>query len=255
MSPEAIRIPSAGAVFWAEANPDPTAANAVRAIAGRPPQLNVTLTGTLPPGISAVADGRGILLVASPLWYDHTPTETELAAALPALPAVTLAGSVQSLDGRFNPRLFSVSPSPAAPTYIPLRPSLQAVRVTEAGAVVLNVKWQSGPVASWSLLRLSCVRNGVTLGFSGQADIHGDVIIPLTGLPPLPPSLTVDNMTLTALGDPTQSGQAAGNPDTIHAVQVSTGGAFAAQQSFNVKRGQVSNAAALGIPGVTLQAT
>jgi hypothetical protein len=254
MSPEAIRIPSAGAVFWGEANPDPTVTGtaAVRAITGRPPLLNVALSSTLPHGISVVADSRGIVLLGSPIYYNHTPTEAELATP-PTVPAVTLAGSVQSLDGRFNPRQFSVTPSPAAPSYVPLRPSLQSVRVTEAGAVVLNVKWQSGAAASWSLLRLTCVRTGVTIGFSGQADLYGDVIIPLTGLPPLPPSLTVDNMTLTALADPTQAGQIMGNPDTAKAVQVSTSGAFAAQQSFNVKRGQISNAAALGISGVTLQ--
>ena len=253
MSPEAIRIPSAGAVFWAEANPDPTAATAVRAITGRPPRLNVSISSPLPRGISVIAGGRGIVLLTSPIYYDHTPTEAELATP-PTVPAVTLAGSVQSLDGRFNPRQFSVTPSPAAPSYVPLRPSLQSLRVTEAGAVVLNVKWQSGAAAaSWALLRLTCVRTGVTIVFSGQADFYGDVIIPLTGLPPLPPSLTVDNMTLTALADPTQAGQSIGNPDTTRPVQVSTGGAFAAQQSFNVKRGQISNAAALGISGVTLQ--
>ncbi len=245
-------MPSAGAVFWAEANPDPTAANVVRAITGRPPLLNVTLTNTLPSGISVATDSRGMVLLAPPLYYDHTPTEAELATT-PTVPAVTLAGSVQSLDGRFNPRQFSVTPGKAAPSYVALRPSLQAIRITEAGAVVLNVKWQGGAIASWSLLRLTCVRNGVTLGFSGQSDRNGDTIIPLTGLPPLPPSLTVDSMTLTALGDPTQSGQSVGNPDTTKAVQVSTGGAFAAQQSFNVRRGQISNVAALGISGVTLQ--
>jgi hypothetical protein len=252
MTAEAIRIPSAGAVFWAEANPDPTAANAVRAITGRPPLLNVMLANALPNGVSVMADGRGMVLLAPPLYYDHAPTEAELALA-PSVPSLTLTGTVQSLDGRFNPRQFTVTPSSAAPSYIALRPSLQATRITEAGAVVLNVKWQSGAVASWALLRLTCVRLGVTLGFSGQADLSGDVIIPLTGLPPLPPSLTVDAMTLTALGDPTQSGTRIGDPDTAKAVQVSTGGAFAAQQSFNVKRGQISNAAALGISGVTLQ--
>jgi hypothetical protein len=254
MSVEAIRIPSAGAVFWAEANPDPTAANSVRAITGRQPLLNVTLTGTLPQGISAVADSRGILLVASPIYYNHRPTVAELATP-PAVPAVTLTGSVQPLDGRFNPRQFSVTPTPQAPSYVPLRPSLQAIRVTEAGAVVLNVTWQAGAAASWSLLSLTCVRNGVTLGFSGQADFYGDVIIPLTGLPPLPPSLTVDSVTLTALGDPSQAGQSVGNPDTARPVQVSVGGAFAGQQSFPVKRGQISNAAVLGISGVALQPT
>jgi hypothetical protein len=252
MTAEAIRIPSAGAVFWAEANPDPTSANPVRAITGRPPLINVTLSKPLPSGISFMADGRGMVLLAPPLYYNHTPTEVELATA-PSVPSLTLTGIAQSLDGRFNPRQFSVTPSTAAPSYVALRPSLQATRITEAGAIVLNVKWQSNTVASWALLRLTCIRLGVTLGFSGQADRNGDVIIPLTGLPPLPPSLSVDAMTLTALGDPMQSGASIGNPDAAKPVQVSSGGVFAAQQNFNVKRGQVSNAAALGIPGVTLQ--
>ena len=83
----------------------------------------------------------------------------------------------------------------------------------------------------------------------------GDVIIPLTGLPPLPASQTNDVMTLTALGDPTQSGQAAANPDALHAAQISVGGAFAAQQTFPVTRGRITTAATLSIPGVTLQST
>ena len=252
MSEEAIRIPSAGAVFWAEALPD--GSGGVRAIAGPPPSLQVTLSGVLPSGITADTGSRGLVLLSSPILYDHLPTQAEL-ATVPSLPPITVSGATQSLDGRFHPRLFSVSPTPAAPTFVALRPSLQATRIGESGAVVLNVKWQNGSVASWCVLRLTCTRNGVNLGFSGQSDITGDVIIPLTGLPPLPASQTNDVMTLTALGNPTQSGQAAANPDALPAVQVSTGGAFAAQQTFPVTRGQITTAATLSIPGVTLQST
>jgi hypothetical protein len=248
-SEEAIRIPSAGAVFWAEALPD--GSGGVRAIAGPPPVLSVTLSSALPRGISAATGSRGLALLTSPILYDHVPTEADL-ATVPSLPPITVSGATQSLDGRFHPRLFSVSPTPALPTFVALRPSLQATRITEAGAVVLNVKWQNGSVASWCVLRLTCVRNGVNLGFSGQCDIMGDVIIPLTGLPPLPASQTNDVMTLTVRGDPTQTSQAAANPDAFPAVQVSTGGAFAAQQTFPVTRGKITTAATLSIPGVTL---
>jgi hypothetical protein len=252
VSQDAIRIRSAGAVFWAEAMPD--GSGNIRAIVGRPPALKLTLTGRLPPGITAKTDSRGLLLLSTPLYYDHTPTEAELAAVV-AVSAVTVSGAARSLDGRFHPRRFSVTPSPASPSYVALRPSLQATGISEAGAVVFNVKWQTGAAASWCVLRLTCVRNGVTLGFSGQADGHGDAIIPLTGLPPLPPSQTTDTMTLTARGDPAQSGQEAADPDTQNAVRVSIGSGFAAQQTFPVARGKIATAATLPnpIPGLTLQ--
>jgi hypothetical protein len=250
MTAEAIRIPSAGALFWAEATPD--GSGTPRAITGRPPLLQVSLTGPLPRGISAVIDSRGIALMTLPQYYDHLPTEAELATP-PAVGPVTVQGSVTSLDSRFFPRLFNVTSTPGTAGYVALRPSLQAVRITEAGAVILTLKWQSGTPASWSIVNLSCVRNGVTLGFSGQADVHGDIIIPLTGLPPLVAPATNDQMTATALGDPTQSGQALGNPDTMKAVQLSVGAAYATQQTVTITRGQITTAATLAIPGITLQ--
>lgn len=250
MTAEAIRIPSAGALFWAEATPDGT--GTPRAITGRPPLLQVSLTAALPRGISAVIDSRGIALMTLPQYYDHLPTEAEL-ATLPTVSPVTVQGSVTSLDTRFFPRLFSVTSTPGTASYVALRPSLQAVRITEAGAIILTLKWQSGTAASWSIVNLSCLRNGVTIGFSGQADVNGDIIIPLTGLPPLVAPATNDQMTVTALGDPTQSGQAAGNPDALKAVQLSIGAAYATQQTITVTRGQISTAATLAIPGITLQ--
>ena len=250
MTAEAIRIPSAGALFWAEASPD--GSGSVRAISGRPPLLQVSLSRALPRGISAIIDSRGVALMTSPEYYDHLPTEAELATP-PAVSPVALQGTVTSLDGRFFPRQFSVTSTPGTPNYVALRPSLQTIRITEAGAIILILKWQDGSPASWSIVNLSCVRTGVTLGFTGQADVHGDIIIPLTGLPPLVAPQTNDQMKITALGDLTQSGQATGNPDALKAVQVSIGGAYATQQTITVTRGQISTAATLAIPGITLQ--
>jgi len=247
---EAIRIPSAGAIFWAEAMPNGSAGQ--RAIAGAPPSMQVTLTSTLPSGLSAVTGSRGLVILRPAMYYDHVPTETDL-TTLPAIAAFSVSGVAVDLDGRYHPRRFTVSPTAAAPSYVPLRPSLQGTRVGEAGAVVLNLIWQGGAVASWSILQFSCTRNGVSLGFSGQADVHGDVIVPLTGLPPLPASQPPDSMTVTALGDATQSGLPVGDPDAMKAVQISFGAAFAAQQTVAVTRGQISNLATLKLPSVTLQ--
>jgi hypothetical protein len=237
MSAEAIRIPSAGAVFWAEALPD--GSGGVRAISGPPPVLKVTLSTPLPNGISARAGSRGLVLLTSPILYEHIPTQIDL-ATLPQLAAISVRGTAEPLDGRFHPRQFALVPTPAVPSFVALRPSLQATRIGEAGAVVLNLKWQNGTAASWSVIRLTCTRNGINLGFSGQADIAGDVIIPLTGLPPLPPSQTNDVMTLTARGQPGQTGQASVDPDVQQAIQVSIGGGFAMQQTVPVPRGRIS---------------
>ncbi len=250
MTQETIRIPAAGAVFWAEAMPDGSAG--VRAIAGAEPNIKVTLTAPLPAGITSVTSGRGLALQTSPVLYQGVPTEATLATP-PVLPTIVVAGIAQPLDGRFHPRQFSVTPTPQAPTYVPLRPSLQATSVGEAGAVVMNLQWQGAGAASWSVVNLACTRNGVPLGFTGQADVNGDVIVPLTGLPPLPSAKTNDSMTLTVLGDPTQSGLAIGNPDALKPVQISVGGAFSAQQTLAIVRGQFNTAATLKYPGFTLQ--
>jgi hypothetical protein len=250
MTQEAIRIPSAGAIFWAEAMPDGSPGQ--RAIAGTLPSMQVTLTSTLPSGLSAITGSRGLVILRPAMAYDHLPTETDL-TTLPAIAAFSVSGAAVDLGGRYHPRRFTVAPTAAAPSYVPLRPSLQGTRVGEAGAVVLNLTWQGGAVASWAILQFGCTRNGVSLGFSGQADVHGDVIVPLTGLPPLPAPQTNDIMTVTALGDATQSGLPFADPDAFKPVQISFGGAFAAQQTVAVTRGQISKLATLALPSVTLQ--
>lgn len=250
MTQETIRIPAAGAVFWAEAMPDGSAG--VRAIAGAPPKIKVTLTAPLPPGITSVAGSRGLSLQTSAVLYQGLPTEATLAAS-PTLPTIVVVGIAQPLDGRFHPRQFSVIPTRQAPTYVPLRPSLQGTSIGEAGALVMKLQWQDARAASWSVVNLACTRNGVSLGFTGQADLNGDVIVPLTGLPPLPSARTSDSMTLTTLGDPAQSGSAVGNPDALKPVQISVGSGFSAKQTLAIVRGQFNTAATLKYPGFTLQ--
>jgi hypothetical protein len=251
VSGETIRTPAAGAVFWAEAMPDGSAG--VRAIAGAAPAFQVTLTAPLPAGISAASDSRGLVLQAGPMFFAGQASEAQLSTP-PTLPAITVTGTAQARDGRFHPRRFSVTPGRAAPSYVAFRPSLQATDITEAGALIAHLQWQGAGAASWSVVTLACTRNGTALGFSGQADVHGDVIVPFTGLPPLPASQTSDSMTMTVRGDPTQSGQAIGDPDALKAVRLATSGTFAAQQTLTIVRGQIATAASLGVSGFTLQA-
>jgi hypothetical protein len=263
MTQEAIRIPSAGAIFWAEANPDGSPGQ--RAIAGMRPAMQVTLAqGSIPADLRAVAAPAGLVVTGQPILYDHTPADADFAAT-PAIPAFTVSGLAMPTDGRFHPRLFSLSPTPSAPSYVPLRPSLDGTRITEAGAVILNLTWvigASAPIpASWAILQLTCQRNGQSFGFSAQADINGDIIVPLTGLPPLTAPQTSDSMVFSALGDPAVSNQpnpanpVYANPDLFKAANISIGAAYAATQTIAIIRGQVSTLASFtpAVPSFTLQ--
>ncbi len=265
MSAEAIRTPVAGAIFWAEAAPD--GSNAPRGIAGPPPALQVTLAiqdpAKPPQGIKAKITPLGCAFVAPPVLVPAPPNPpaanldaawADVAqAGLPNLTPISVTGQVQSLDGRYFPRLFTVTPNPAQPSYVALRPSRRATRVTEAGAVVLNLRWDTGAAASWSLVVLSCSRDGLALSFCGQADANGDVIVPLTGLPPLAAGQAPDQMTMTVRAAFSQAGAALGDPDALQPVNVSTAGAAAAaSQSFAAPRGVVSTAASLKISPIVL---
>jgi hypothetical protein len=265
VSVEAIRMPVAGAIFWTEATPDATGNS--RGIAGPPPTLKVTVTiqdpAKPPQGIVAKITPRGCAFLAPPVLVPAPPNpppqnldaakQAVEQAGAPALTPVNVQGQVESLDGRYYPRKFVLTPSPTQPSYVPLRPSRQATRVTEAGAVVLNLRWDNGAPASWSLVVLTCLRDGLTLTFCGQADANGDVIAPLTGLPPLAANRSPDQMTMMVLADFTQAGAAIGNPDTLKTVNFTiAGGAAAASQTFAAPRGVVSTAASLKISPIIL---
>jgi hypothetical protein len=250
MSLDAVRTASAGAAFWVAATRD--GSPGPLAITGPAPDIDVTLTAPLPVGTRAVTGPRGVVVLARSVYYDHEPSQAELSTP-PSIPAVTVQGIALARDGRFHPRKFTAVLTPSTPTYVVLRPTLMATRIGEAGAVILTLQWSSGAAASWSIVLLTCTRNGNKLGFSAQADINGDVIIPLTGLPPLAASQSNDLMTMTVQADQAQAGVAVNDPDALKPVTVSIGGAFAANQTLTIVRGTITKGRDLGIAAVRLQ--
>ena len=150
------------------------------------------------------AANQGLLFQTLPVWYPRAPNEDDF-NALPSVPQLpggqsVFSVSLLSLDGRYHPRIVNLKPPtslasggaspPAAPIYVALRPSLQGTRISEAGALAINLQLaepaQVRPPASWAVAdpHVHARRRGYT--FTGQADVNGDVIVPLTGLPPLP---------------------------------------------------------------------
>ncbi len=281
MMQEAIRTPVWFAAFWVEASADPNAEGGVVAIAGAPPKIlaNLNLNTPLPlgtpgartgdqgvaTGATLVANNRGLIFQTLPIWYPRAPSEGDLdgSPSAPQLPSGqgVISVSLLSLDGRYHPRIANLKPPTlltppgAPPFYVALRPSLQATRISESGALVINLKWSSAPPipASWAVVTLTCTRTGVNYGFTGQADVNGDVIVPLTGLPPLPqPTSPADMMNVIVQADINQSGVAQGcDTDALLALSatpITVAGSSTVVSSLPIKRGQITKA------GFTLQA-
>jgi hypothetical protein len=230
-------------------------------------------------GVTMVANNRGLLFQTLPISYPRAPSEADLRIlpSAPQLPAgqSVISVSLFSLDGRYHPRIVNLKPpaslAPAglpsttpAPIYVALRPSLQGTRISESGALALNLKWSapSAP-ASWAVATLTCTRMGVGYTFIGQADVNGDVIVPLTGLPPLPLATSPpDVMTLRVQADFSQRGVAQGcdtdallalSPTPVTVIVVKTG-ASNVVTTLPITYGQINTAATLGLAGFTLQA-
>jgi len=285
MMQEAIRTPAWFAAFWVEATADPAVPSGTVAIAGAPPKLLAQLNPMtpLPRGATMVANNRGLLFQTLPIWYRTAPSEDDL-NTLPSPPQLpsgqsVISVSLLSMDGRYHPRIVNLKPPTSlapggastvpAPIYVALRPSLQATQISESGALAINLQWPrpaSGPAvpASWAVVKLTCTRTGVLYGFTGQADVNGDVIVPLTGLPPLPNSApqTPDVMNLSVFADISQSGVAQGcDTDALLALSptpvtatVTVTGSSTVLSSLPITRGKINTAATLGFAGFTLEA-
>jgi hypothetical protein len=223
-----------------------------------------------------VANNRGLLFQTLPIWYAGKPSDVDL-QKLPVTPQLpswqsVISLSLLSLDGRYHPRIVNLkAPTSLASAglpriYVALRPSRQGTRITESGALTINLQWPSAPSglpvpASWAVVTLTCSRTGVPYGFTGQADVNGDVIVPLTGLPPLPlPTSPADIMTLSVQADFSQRGVAQGcDTDALLALSptpVLVSGSSTVVSTLPIKRGVINTAATMAgfAAGFTLQA-
>jgi hypothetical protein len=221
------------------------------------------LTTPLPVNIRWRNQLRGILLAAPAMRFDHMPDEDERGQRTATGP-ITVAGEARPIDLRYHPRQFSVALDADGLGYVALYPSTAATRFGEAGGVAFRLRYSDGTAAAWAIGTLSCTRNGTSFSFSGQADAAGDLLIAMTGLPPLPASLTADQMTLAIIAaDPAQVRPLASdpqqppliNPDQLAPRQfrLHDGDSFAATQSIAFTRGQVLTGPGLGV-AITLQA-
>lgn len=127
-------------------------------------------------------------------------------AADPASPAlnaeahapIDVVGTVSDPAGAWQPRAFSLQLARGQIEPVELFPTPAATRVTAGGSVVACFAWASnGAVVAYARVTLTVSVGPRQLKMLARTDEHGEVIIPLTRLPPLDKGLPPYTGTLT----------------------------------------------------------
>ncbi len=114
-----------------------------------------------------------------------------------------LAGTVFDQKGYYNPRTFSVtlgaSNIPITGQGMVLYPTPQGTKFGKAGGLIATLRFASDErVVPWALLTASVTIPGTgTQTYHAQTDQHGDVLLPLHRLPPLPEGITEYSVALS----------------------------------------------------------
>ncbi|HED40829.1 MAG TPA: carboxypeptidase regulatory-like domain-containing protein [Chromatiales bacterium] len=137
------------------------------------------------------------------LW--RRPTESmingiasEADLAFPVSATYPLAGSVLDLNGRYNPRTFSLTAGNLGRQVVELYPSPYGTRFGVSGGLTGTLRFSTNSNSvPWALLTLE-VATGLsgTLTFRAQADAKGDFGLSMTRLPPLPEGVDFYNAEL-----------------------------------------------------------
>lgn len=115
----------------------------------------------------------------------------------------TLSGTVYDDKGYYNPRTFSVtlgaSAVPIAGQGMVLYPTPQGTQFGKAGGLIATLRFASDErVVPWALLTAVVTIPGTgDQTYHAQADQHGDVLLPLHRLPPLPEGITEYSVALS----------------------------------------------------------
>jgi hypothetical protein len=115
----------------------------------------------------------------------------------------TLSGTAYDDKGHYNPRTFSVnlgaSTVPITGQGMVLYPTPQGTQFGKAGGLIATLRFASDErVAPWALLTAVVTIPGTgDQTYHAQADRHGDVLLPLHRLPPLPEGITEYSVALS----------------------------------------------------------
>ncbi|MBK1657102.1 hypothetical protein [Paracraurococcus ruber] len=233
---EAQRLHVAGALVWVDGMIERAG------LAPAPAEGEFDLALDPLPRLVRAEPRRGALVLhrapAEPL--PHWPDEAERAA--PDAPPLAVSGTIRARDGRFHPLRFAATLPPRGQMPVSLHRTPATLGLGAGGGLRLTLRWQDaqaaggiGPPAAWAIITLALPVNGDTWRWRAQADRHGDLVLPLRGLPPRPRDAGPHALALTAAGDPGQADAMAPDPTGFAACRLLRQGAAAFADALPVE--------------------
>jgi hypothetical protein len=135
--------------------------------------------------------------------------------AFPPASTYSLIGTVSDPQGRYNPRVFTISAGNADGHRIILYPTPLGTRFGKAGGLVGTLRRtdNEAPVP-WAFLSLDLTTSlGAPMIFRAQADHRGDFMLSVKRLPPLPEGLDYYDAELTITAPTAMAPQEPVDPD------------------------------------------
>ncbi|GAA6145662.1 hypothetical protein [Thalassolituus maritimus] len=158
----------------------------------------------------------------------------------------TFAGIAYDPKAQFLPRALSLTAGNVPPAGHPivLYPAPVAIRFNSAGGLRLTLARDSddSPLA-WAIAEVSVTVPGIgTQTYRGQADQHGDLLLPFLRLPPLPEGVSHYSANISITGRMDTSGEIPVDPNTFGALDIGEPDSTSFNQTigFSVVPGDIS---------------
>lgn len=159
-----------------------------------------------------------------------------------------LAGTVYDPQGIFNPQIFSIvaggTVPPVAGHQITLFRTPLGTRFGKGGGITATLRAaDDGAVTPWAMVLVTVTIPGRSPQiYRGQADQHGDVLLPFHRLPPLPEGLTHYMASLSVQASPAASATSPPEMSSLVAMELeslTSTGNFATALDFSVVPGEI----------------
>lgn len=168
-----------------------------------------------------------------------------------------LSGTVTDPTGRYNPRTFSVALGNAAGPVVSLYPTPIGTQLLSGGLIGTLRLEATGQPLPWAVVRLTVTLiGGASAEFQAQSDQHGDFMMAITRLPPLPASVTAYAATLSVRGLASASANVPLDPSTLIPMEFAAldqAATFAQQLPLQIRPGAVSLLRSFGQRHLTVQ--
>ena len=154
----------------------------------------------------------------------------------PARSALTLSGVVAGQSRRWLARAFAVTVSRGQRATLGLFRSPAGTQIGDGGALVARLGTDTGRPAPWCILTLSVqIPPETTLVCRAQSDAHGDVVLPLRRVPPLPKGVADYAATLAVRWNPSATAELPVDPESFVAGQLVPPDDATAQPSVSLR--------------------